>query len=261
MTPKNIFLVEKDKGVCIYDSSKNLLNECDRVGTNCLHEVFLSPKGRVDVAEFLVKRNVSVDIVPPCGNSIRKMVYMPTPFGASKMHEIIRKHIVKIEEMEDGRCWGCREMREELLKCSICKKAVYCSRACQKQHWRIHKHDCQDLDENYCSIQISKPSSEDQLQINGVNGEYKRPDGVDVDELFWIKVQCDLINDGPHVAYDKSRSCKFLIMPGTEEYTELLNKMKQVKAFSGTKIYVKAAFDRSGECRVYPNISSTTKTW
>eukprot|EP00571_Detonula_confervacea_P014415 CAMPEP_0172302324 /NCGR_PEP_ID=MMETSP1058-20130122/4040_1 /TAXON_ID=83371 /ORGANISM="Detonula confervacea, Strain CCMP 353" /LENGTH=587 /DNA_ID=CAMNT_0013012749 /DNA_START=116 /DNA_END=1879 /DNA_ORIENTATION=- len=265
--PQNIFSVREDKEVedkevedkevCIYDPSKNLLNECDRVGTISFHEVFLSPMGRVDVAEFLIERNVSVDITPPCGNSLRKLVYRPTPFGASTMHDLIRKHIVKIEKVEDGRCWGCGETGENFSYCTQCKKAPYCSRSCQKQHWRIHKADCQDPDENY-SIQLSRPPAEAQFQING---EYKRPNGVDVDELFWVKVQCDLLNKGPHMVYDKSRSCKFFIMHGASGHLELFNRMKGAKAFSGTKLYFKAAFDGSGNFRVYPNISSTTKKW
>ena len=27
-------------------------------------------------------------------------------------------------------------------RCSRCKKAVYCSRKCQKQHWKVHKKEC-----------------------------------------------------------------------------------------------------------------------
>lgn len=31
------------------------------------------------------------------------------------------------------------------LRCARCKSVFYCSRECQKTHWKIHKHMCQDV--------------------------------------------------------------------------------------------------------------------
>jgi hypothetical protein len=40
-------------------------------------------------------------------------------------------------------CWGCESPgKPELLTCSQCKKAKYCSTVCQRQDWRAHKKDC-----------------------------------------------------------------------------------------------------------------------
>ena len=30
----------------------------------------------------------------------------------------------------------------KLLRCGTCRVKSYCSRACRKQHWRMHKGDC-----------------------------------------------------------------------------------------------------------------------
>ena len=76
-----------------------MLNDCDRCGTISLHEVFMSQ--RVDVAKFLTERNVSVDITPPCGNSVRKMVNLPTILGPSRMHNVIQSYIERIENNAD----------------------------------------------------------------------------------------------------------------------------------------------------------------
>ena len=32
--------------------------------------------------------------------------------------------------------------RKELLRCSMCKYAIYCSRDCQRADWRVHKREC-----------------------------------------------------------------------------------------------------------------------
>ena len=42
----------------------------------------------------------------------------------------------------DLRCQGCGSLSEDLKKCSRCKKVSYCSRECQKGHWKVHKKQC-----------------------------------------------------------------------------------------------------------------------
>jgi hypothetical protein len=39
-------------------------------------------------------------------------------------------------------CAGCGFKYDKLLKCSRCKATRYCSPACQRSHWRIHKTSC-----------------------------------------------------------------------------------------------------------------------
>ena len=91
--------------------------------------------------------------------------------------------------------------------------------------------------------------------------KYRRPDGVGVDELFWVKVQCSLVDEGPHMVYDRSRSCKFFVTKGSKGFDELLVKIRGAKAFDGKKLFFRAAFDGSGNCRIYPNQTTTVKKW
>ncbi|KAL9186286.1 hypothetical protein ACHAXT_005524 [Thalassiosira profunda] len=206
LLPKNIFFArEGGEDLCIYDTSRNLLNDFSRCGGLSLHEVYMST--RTDVAEWLFERNVSLDI------------------------------------------------------CTRCQKAFYCTRDCQVKHWRsVHKTLCKALDENF-SIKLDEPIEEDpRLVISGVKLCFEIPGGVEVDERFWIKVQCNS-EAVPHLVYDKSRTCQFRIQPGTPGHRELLQKAREEKAFEGKKVYVKAAFDASGNCRVYPNLTSTTRKW
>jgi hypothetical protein len=45
------------------------------------------------------------------------------------------------------RCLGCDEiepLKGQFQKCSACKTALYCSVACQRKHWKVHKPECQN---------------------------------------------------------------------------------------------------------------------
>jgi len=51
-----------------------------------------------------------------------------------------------VEELGDddvGVCPTCQKIAE--TKCTACKKVFYCSKDCQKKHWKIHKFECQSL--------------------------------------------------------------------------------------------------------------------
>ena len=54
--------------------------------------------------------------------------------------------VLSLSEGEVPVCSGClKKVRGDKLKsCSGCLKAKYCSRACQKKHWKVHKKICSD---------------------------------------------------------------------------------------------------------------------
>lgn len=43
-------------------------------------------------------------------------------------------------------CFRCCKPPKNVLKCAACKRAVYCSRQCQQQDWKmVHKEQCKVL--------------------------------------------------------------------------------------------------------------------
>jgi len=41
-------------------------------------------------------------------------------------------------------CLCCLKEVEGCSRCSKCRTALYCNRACQEKHWPVHKNICQD---------------------------------------------------------------------------------------------------------------------
>ena len=71
---------------------------------------------RRDVVKFVVKRL-------PCT-------------CLTELHHTIREKVLKV-----GNCFGCanRLPRSQLLVCTGCRIAEYCSKECQRAHWSNHK--------------------------------------------------------------------------------------------------------------------------
>lgn len=44
-------------------------------------------------------------------------------------------------------CSHCNATPEKLLTCKACRSVAYCSSNCQRAHWKLHKKDCQKLQE------------------------------------------------------------------------------------------------------------------
>jgi hypothetical protein len=45
-----------------------------------------------------------------------------------------------------SRCIGCSHIepvKGDFMTCSACKNALYCSVACQRKHWKVHKQECE----------------------------------------------------------------------------------------------------------------------
>ena len=47
--------------------------------------------------------------------------------------------------LKEAECAYCHSKEGTLKRCLGCKRIVYCSKTCQKNHWREHKPDCQSI--------------------------------------------------------------------------------------------------------------------
>jgi hypothetical protein len=81
-----------------------------------------------------------------------------------------------------------------------------------------------------------------------------------VGEQFYIKVQALPSDTQPLLIYDKSRQFEISYPFDRRGYREMYNAARGERATNGTKTYLKASFDASGSCTVYPGTTSI-KTW
>ena len=71
---------------------------------------------------------------------------VPLPFSLEELHtcvvhSFLVKHKLNINSCKMSFCFGCRK-NGEVQKCSGCRQAFYCSKACQRKHWKKHKPNC-----------------------------------------------------------------------------------------------------------------------
>ena len=60
--------------------------------------------------------------------------------------EIVLKKIVFKAGDQANQCSFCGQPSQDLQRCSRCKGVSYCSRDCQKQHWKVgHKKECKEV--------------------------------------------------------------------------------------------------------------------
>ncbi|KAJ7770689.1 hypothetical protein B0H16DRAFT_1685922 [Mycena metata] len=92
----------------------------------------------------------------------REMKYLLLPagpildlLGGEKWLET-RKQTTKADQRIAKACRTCgaREPLVTLLRCNNCKYIYYCSRECQKSHWKHHKVECRELVETQKKIEL-----------------------------------------------------------------------------------------------------------
>ena len=269
--PRNLFVKIQDGEAVeksVYNEERKLVNDQDRVGMISLHEVFMS--SRVDVARFLTeKHHASIDIEDRSNISVRRLAYSSS-YIVSEMSNLIRKYGNKHTGNKCILC-GKSDSVTTLFQCSRCKVAQYCSKECQTVHWKKeHKNSCV-IKRNDAPVKVRRPATNKHVPV-GPDGSieklnFGRPDGIKVDEKFWIKVQIfsttvmpEMDANGPHKIYDKSRTCHFYVNEGEPGHTEIKESVKREKAYMGRKSYFQASFGDDGNCAIFLD-ETALKKW
>lgn len=113
-------------------------------GDNCEYE----SQGKIPLSE-----EVETDPLCSCGrgkdvegmlkvNLWRKFAPYVTRVALSPLFAVSYLETV-IRDPASRRCFVCRgKGNPKLMMCTICKKVRYCSKACQKRDWKVHKTRC-----------------------------------------------------------------------------------------------------------------------
>lgn len=277
--PENVFtfLQDKEDKVCIFDKSlrpTNLVDVRDRTGSISLHEVTMSKRN--DVAKFLLDRSpTSLDVEEYTGVSPRRMAL--TPVMGSQVNDVIRQYLakqsrkeVRKENIRKELCENCGkhscDLGRELLQCTRCLDAVYCSKECQVADWaEKHKKECPKREKQgelvlgeALSIPQGYASTNYSTKAKTTTFQCRAPKGCKPNEKFWIKVQSNGM-ESDLLIYDESRYCNFKLAPGSLGHKELVEKIATEKAFMGKKSYFRAKFNTEGKCVVFPHTSTMLK--
>merc|ERR1712190_148344 len=60
----------------------------------------------------------------------------------------------------EKRCAYCAVIVDKPSICSKCRKTYYCGRACQRNHWKVHKHEC-GKQGDFSALSSSKAAADD----------------------------------------------------------------------------------------------------
>ena len=67
---------------------------------------------------------------------------------------------INIKSGSSRHCLYCLKAVESSLRCSKCRTALYCGRACQEKHWPVHKNIC---------INSNREDSNEKLEMKAEN--------------------------------------------------------------------------------------------
>jgi hypothetical protein len=235
----------------------------DRLGSVSLHEVCM--QNRVDVAKFLLKKHQTSIYT----EDLDKISPFKMSSGMGRMASDVSQIIMDVAKRSGEantkakktieRC--CANCQKDLgkdggNKCGRCKVTLYCGKDCQIEHFKDHKRQCSKLGVLAAGVKIDRPTDHCATFSSSSGtahkqGTYRKPRGVAVDEKFVIKIQCGG-DFTPLLIYDETRTCQFAINPGQTGFNEICAETRKEMAWNGRKTFMKASFDESGICTIYP---------
>ncbi|XP_053393963.1 uncharacterized protein LOC128555524 [Mercenaria mercenaria] len=178
-------------------------------------------------------------------------------------------------------CCFCHINSNKLKCCAKCKKASYCSKECQKQHWKRHQIICKLMMENFTvDIKMSETTKWDKyfesppgfVSIRGTNaplpglGEGTPPE-MSSDRRFIVKIQ----SGSEYTRYDPNKMLRLYDQTQTLDIYfrnpniyHLLCECGVLAAskFTTKKMFCWASFKNNGKTlRMYIDTLPTFQTW
>ena len=264
--PKHLRLVVENNG-STENKGVKLVDVQDRMGATSLTEVIL--QDRVDVATFLLKKHrASIHVMDMDGMTPLKMSSGPGGMMSSVCKMVSEVNLGEAGERRKAKrdrqlkCAQClKKLGTNALQCSKCKTVSYCGRDCQRAHWDAgHKKECSIIANANRGVRLDPPKDTGMhMRMFSTNfsetrpqGTYRKPTGVAFNELFVLKIQANT-HVSPILIYDETRTCQFNLNPGEPGFQEVLIETQKEKAWDGRKTFMRASFDESGYCTIFPH--------
>jgi hypothetical protein len=121
------------------------LDDSDPSGTTYVYTLVKYPKG--DYILVLYSGDIEMgDFAMAIERVLHNMVYLKGATGRCHMLQFKSRRALNKVALSFS-CFYCGEMGRDFQKCQGCSFARYCSRECQRLHWRgCHKQACVQLD-------------------------------------------------------------------------------------------------------------------
>ena len=123
---------------CIYSKPDGC---CETNLCNCGRGKDLPPDFNARMRSIEVALDVNTTVQSLFYRAALSPLYIPTEIESVAMQTKLDVAPVR----GSSRCAKCGAIGE-MFRCSRCRKAMYCSKDCQRNHWKIHKPTCSKQD-------------------------------------------------------------------------------------------------------------------
>lgn len=229
--PRSILPNELSKGqISILDVSPNLVVQANKLGRVCLYDALRY--GNTNVANHFFERHDATvanarDFVEPVDLSF---------VNAQFRNYVRNKETLRTLRTTCEECGKKGTILKPIFICSRCQKTCYCSEECQRKNWKSHKKCCMTPTEN--SVKLERPVNAKELST------FKPPPNIKPGELFWVVIGG---SDSVRTIEDKTKTFSVKIKLMKPGWRDLM------LGFRNGKKAMKASFDASGNCLIYPD--------
>ncbi|KAK0475161.1 hypothetical protein IW261DRAFT_1340829 [Armillaria novae-zelandiae] len=227
----------------------------------------------IGAVDLLMEFGADIHIADADGVTPRYFQPVSVPEVTAVVQRWLRNRSGDEKPMETKSCEFCKKLGGDgiqLRLCSKCQTARYCSKACQRSHWRTHKPLCQpfSLGNTVTLIPFYDPQDGILLPVAQLYRDFlstptpdttqsphhlrhaHTPKKTSVDSLksivIKVQVQVDLLSrrpmfDGDLLVYTKKRDfvCKIRRADGPEEF-DRISQVVRTKGVGGAKAYFSA---------------------